>query len=233
MTWLRKIFVEDWKLKLLALGITLGLWFVVTEQQTAVTRHFPGVPVNFQPPDGMQISNDPRDEIELTLSGPRGEVERLSARDLTATVDIADRMSGERAIPLTKDRVKVDVPESVRIVSIEPRTVMVRLEPLVERELEVEPRFEGRLPEGCALENVVVSPKKVTVRGPASRVNELQRAPTETISLQGRCESFSAPQTAIDIPDRRIEVLETLVDVHVEISPRSATPADSRAQKPT
>ncbi len=231
MTGLRKIFVEDWKLKLLALGITLGLWFVVTEQETAVTRRFRGVPLIFQPPDGMQISNDPRDEIELTLSGPKHELERLSVRDIATAVEIADRSPGERTVPLTKDRVKVDLPESVRIVGIEPRTVTVRLEPQLERELEVEPRFEGRLPEGCALENVVVSPKKVTVRGPASRVNELEKAPTETISLQGRCESFSAPQTAIDIPDRRIEVLETLVDVHVEISPR-VKPADSRAQKP-
>ena len=228
MTWLRKIFVEDWKLKLLALAITLGLWFLVTEQQTPVTRRFGGVLVNFQPPKGMQISNDPRDEIELTLSGPKRELEHLSARDLTAAVSIADHVAGERGIPLTTDRVKIDLPAGVRIVNIEPRTVTVTLEPLVERELAVEPRLEGRLPEGCALKNVTVSPEKVTVRGPASRLNELQKAPTETISLQGRCESFSAPQTAIDIPDRTIEVLENLVDVRVEISSGATKPADSR-----
>ncbi|HYV25663.1 MAG TPA: hypothetical protein VE969_10555 [Pyrinomonadaceae bacterium] len=28
--WLRRIFVEDWSLKLLALAITLVLWFLVT-----------------------------------------------------------------------------------------------------------------------------------------------------------------------------------------------------------
>ena len=28
--WLRRIFVEDWSLKLLALTITLVLWFLVT-----------------------------------------------------------------------------------------------------------------------------------------------------------------------------------------------------------
>jgi hypothetical protein len=220
MVWLRKIFVDDWKLKLLALGLTLGLWFVVAEQQTPVTRRFRGVPLNFQTPDGLQISNDPPQEIELTLSGPKRELERLSMRDLAAAVEIADRTPGEHAVSVTKDRVRVDLPEGVQVISTEPKTIVVTLEPLVERELDVEPRFEGRLPEGCALENVTVSPKKVTVRGPASRVNELQKAPTDTISLEGRCESFSAPQTGIDIPDRTVEPVETLVDVHVDISPR-------------
>jgi hypothetical protein len=28
--WLRRIFIEDWSLKLLALAITLVLWFLVT-----------------------------------------------------------------------------------------------------------------------------------------------------------------------------------------------------------
>src|SRR5947208_16425362 len=32
--WLRQIFVEFWSLKLLALSITLALWFVVSAQQS-------------------------------------------------------------------------------------------------------------------------------------------------------------------------------------------------------
>jgi hypothetical protein len=46
--WLRRIFVEDWGLKLLALAITLVLWFVVSgreiEREVVVESHLEGRP---------------------------------------------------------------------------------------------------------------------------------------------------------------------------------------------
>src|SRR5437016_7363249 len=46
--WLRRIFIEDWGLKLLALAITLVLWFVVSgrdiQRELAVEPHLEGKP---------------------------------------------------------------------------------------------------------------------------------------------------------------------------------------------
>ena len=46
--WLRQIFIEDWSLKLLALTITLALWFFVSarqsEREVAVEPHVEGKP---------------------------------------------------------------------------------------------------------------------------------------------------------------------------------------------
>src|SRR5438094_8513281 len=46
--WLRRIFVEDWSLKLLALTITLALWFFVSahqsEREVVVEPHIEGKP---------------------------------------------------------------------------------------------------------------------------------------------------------------------------------------------
>src|SRR6478609_6741172 len=44
---LRKTFLEDWGLKLLALVITLALWLAVTGQNKPVTLRVPGVQMNF------------------------------------------------------------------------------------------------------------------------------------------------------------------------------------------
>src|SRR5437879_2512691 len=47
--WLRRVFIEDWSLKLLALAITLILWFVVSghdiEREVAVQASLEGKPV--------------------------------------------------------------------------------------------------------------------------------------------------------------------------------------------
>jgi YbbR domain-containing protein len=216
--WLRRIFVEDWNLKLLALAITLGLWFGVTGQRAPATTRLRGVQLNFQLPANMEISNDPRTEVEVTLTGSKRDLDGLNVRDLTANVDVSNMKPGERVVQLIPNRVvTMELPEGVHIDDIEPDTVPLRLEPRVEREVMVEARLEGSLPDGYELRAVNISPNKVVVRGPASHVNDLQKALTETIPLDGHKESFTVPQAAIDISDPKVDVINTVVDVYLEI----------------
>ena len=117
--WWRRIFIEDWSLKLLALAITLVLWFVVSGRE-------------------------------------------------------------------------------------------------VERELAVEPRVEGKPAAMYEVKEIIVTPAQVRVTGPASHVNALEKVPTETISIEGRRESFDAPRTAIQVADPKVGVRDS-VNVHVTI----------------
>src|SRR2546423_9605640 len=216
--WLRRIVFEDWNLKLLALAITLGLWFGVTGQRAPATIRLRGVQLNFQLPANMEISNDPRDEVEVTLTGSKRDLDSLNVRDLVANVDVSGMRPGERVVQLIPGRVvTMELPEGVRIDDIEPNTVPLRLEPRVEREIEVEARLAGSPPDGYELRAVNITPHKVLVRGPASHVNDLQKALTETIPLEGHKENFPVPQTAIDIPDPKVDVINTVVDVYLEI----------------
>ena len=128
--WLRRIFIEDWGLKLLALAITLVLWFVV------------------------------------------------SGRD-------------------------------------------------IQRELAVEPHLEGKPAPAYEVKDVVVTPDKVRVTGPASHVTALEKVPTEPISVEGRRESFDVPHTAIHVSDPKVGVLGT-VNVRVTI----VATEDSKPSKP-
>ena len=216
---LRRVFFRDWNLKLLALAVTLGLWFAVSGQRTHTARKFRNVQLHFQLPGNMEISNEARDEINLTLTGAESDLDLISASDLTATLDVSDRTAGERIVQLTPGRLKLDLPSGVVLEKIEPGSIQLRLEPVIDRELEVEARMEGKLPDGYELHQVSVNPGKVHVRGPASHINALIKAPTETISLEGRNQSFNLPQTSIDIPDQRVVVIEPAVDVFIDIQP--------------
>ena len=117
-SWSRQIFVEDWGLKLLALTITLALWFFVSARQA-------------------------------------------------------------------------------------------------EREVAVEPQIEGKPAPSFEVKEIVVTPNKVKVQGPADRVNAIERL-TLPISVEGRRESFDARGTALPMSDPRVEPLST-VNVHVTI----------------
>ncbi|MBD0373342.1 MAG: hypothetical protein ICV60_21075 [Pyrinomonadaceae bacterium] len=213
--WLHQIFLEDWTLKLVALLISFGLWIAITGQRKPTTIRLRNVQLDFQLPNDMEISNDPRRDIDITVSGSSDALENLNRRELIARVDVSGYRPGDRVVQLT-DKI-IDLPSGIKVVKIEPNTVLLRLEPSVEREIQVEARREGNLPEGFELYNVTVSPSRVRVRGPASHVNALQKAMTETIPVEGRHESFNVPQVAVDIPDQKITVIDPVVNVRLEI----------------
>jgi YbbR domain-containing protein len=214
---LRKVFLEDWGLKLLALVITLALWLAVTGQNKPVTLRVSGVQLNFLRHEGLEISNELPSTIEVVLTGSRAKLDRIGPHDLLATVDISDQKPGERIVRLSRDRVQMDLPEGVTVQGFHPATIPVRLEPRVEEQLDVEVKFEGTLPEGYELGSFTANPAKVRLRGPADRINALHKATTETVWLDGKKESFNLSNVAINIPDPRIDVLDPTVDIHIEI----------------
>src|SRR6266550_5310462 len=78
---LRKVFLEDWGLKVLALVITLSLWLAVTGQNKPVTLRVSGVQLNFLRPDGLEISNEPPSQVEVILTGSPDKLDRIGPRD--------------------------------------------------------------------------------------------------------------------------------------------------------
>lgn len=219
--WLRKLFLEDWGLKLLALVIAVALWLGVTGQNKPVTLRVSGVQLNFLQPNGLEISNDPPGTIDVILTGSKDKLDRIGPRDLIANVDLSDQRVGERVIKLTLDRVKVDLQEDVKIQGFHPASVPIRLEPVVEVPVEVEVKFEGKLPDGYEMTGVDVNPAKVRLRGPADRVNALRKVMTETIWLDGKKEGFTVSRVGINITDPKIDLLDPAVDIRVDVAQKN------------
>jgi hypothetical protein len=225
--WLHDLLFADWGLKLLALAITVGLWLAVTGQRAPSTARLRRVPLHFVLPAEMEIANEPREEVDVTLRGGKQSLNSLRSQDVDVTYDASAFSPGERLVRLARDTVTLELPEGsdsgdISIERVEPATLPLRLERRVEREIEVEPRLEGKLPEGYELLGAEARPQRVRVRGPESRMDELHKAPTETVLLDGKTAPFVAAQTAIDLPDRRLVPLDAVVDVIVRIGePRS------------
>jgi len=216
----RKIFMEDWSLKLLALAISLVLWLTVTGQNEPVTIRT-SVLLNFIRPESLEIGNDPPRNVDVLLTASRHKLDRLRLPDLVATVDLSDQHAGERVLRLS-DRAQMELPDGVRINAFQPSAIPVRLEPIVERQLQIEPQLDGKPAEGYEVYSFHPDKSSVTVHGPVNHVNALQKAPTETISIGGRRESFTVPNVAIDIPDPKVDLFDPVVSVEIEIGERRA-----------
>lgn len=216
--WVRKILFEDWSLKLLAVTITVVLWLAVTGQNEPKTLRVPGVQLNFLKQKGFEISNELPRNVEVILTGSPDKLKDIGSGGLVATVDVSDQKPGERVIRLSEDHVRMDLPPGVKIQGFQPTTIPIRLEPSMESQIDVEIKFEGKLPEGYEITGFSTSPARIRVSGPSDHVSALRKATTETVWLDGKTESFSLSNVAINIPDPKIVVLDSTIDLHVKIA---------------
>ncbi|MBK8465687.1 MAG: YbbR-like domain-containing protein [Chloracidobacterium sp.] len=213
---IRKVFLEDWGLKLIALVITLALWFGVTGLSTPTTKRFT-IPLNLNISSSAQIVNAPLQEVEIEVNGDKRKVEQINRTELAASLDLTDVEPGDRVILLSPESVFVPLPQGVKLVEVAPSRIAVNLEAVEEKDLEVKTITTGEPAPGYEVYSTTVLPPNVKVRGPASIVRILEYVQTDKINLTGKKDEFTAKQVPVVAPNPKAAVLNTFVDVIFKI----------------
>ncbi len=208
----RKVFLEDWGLKLTALIITFALWFGVTGLSTPTTKRLT-VPLNLNISSNAQVMNVPQQEVDIEISGDKRKIEQINRSELIASLDLTDLTPGERVVSLTPDNVYVALPQGIKLVEVAPSRIAVNLEAVEEKEIEVKTETTGQPVAGFEVYSRAVLPPKIRVRGPASIVRILEYVQTDKIDLTGKKDEFTAKQIPVAAPNPKAAVLNTFVDV--------------------
>lgn len=182
---LKKVFLEDWALKLVALAITLALWFGVTGLSTPTTRRI-SVPLNLSISSNAQITGPILAEVEIEISGDKRRIEDIDRKQLTASVDLTEVKPGEQAVTLSPDTVYVPLPQGVKLTAVTPSRIAINLESVEEKELDVRADIHGLPAAGYEIYSVSVLPPKIRVRGPASVMRTLEFIQTARIDVTGK-----------------------------------------------
>src|SRR5688572_13505258 len=111
---LRKVFFEDWALKLIALVITLALWLAVTGLSTPTTKRL-NVPLNLSVAGNVHITTVPQQEVKIEISGAKRRIDQSDREGRTATVAPTEAPMGERIVHLAADSFYVPLPQGVRL----------------------------------------------------------------------------------------------------------------------
>lgn len=234
-----KIFLEDWLLKLLALVITLALWFGVTGLSTPTTTRLTGIPLTIRFASNTEVTNSPVNEVDIIISGDKRRINQINKNDLIISVDLTDVQAGDRVVQLTPENITLDLPTGVKLDEIQPNRIAVRLEPVEIVEVDVRAETEGSLPEGYEIYSQTITPAKVRVRGPAGFLRSLSVISTEKIDLSDKISDFVAKQLPLNLENPKASPLEASVDVSFRIGERRVerlflTPiGDDTAQKAT
>ncbi len=213
---LRKIFLEDWAMKLVALGITLALWFGVTGLSKPGSERY-NVPLNLRLPDNTIIMNAPAQEVEIKISGDDRRLQQIKRGDLAISVDLSELLPGDRVVTLDPSQVSIELPTGIKLDEIQPNKIAVRLETAIEKEVAVKAETDGDVPEGFEIYGESIVPQSIRVRGPASFIRSLAAISTEKIDLRVQTADFTAKQVPVVVSNPKATPFETVVDVNFRI----------------
>lgn len=212
----RKVFLEDWMMKVVALAITLALWLGVTGLSTPGSENY-SVPLNLRTSDNSIVTGPLTEEVEIRVSGDKRRIEQLNKDDLRISLDLTDVAAGDHIVSLTPESVSITLPLGLKLDAIRPNKIPVKIEYVEEKEVAVTPETEGEIPEDYEVYSETVSPPRVPVRGPTSIIRSLSSVSTEKIDLTNRTADFTATQIPLNVSAARATLLQTVVDVTFRI----------------
>ena len=213
---IRKILLEDWLLKLVALAITLGLWLGVTGLSTPATKRL-SVQLVPSAANNVEVTNNPVSEVDIVVSGDERKLKPLTGKDPVALLDLTTVQPGDRVVSLSPENVSVDLPQGIKLDEIQPSRIAVKLEAVEELELPVRVEIQGKPAEGFEIYTQTVLPQKVRVRGPAGYLRTLEFISTDPISVEGKKDDLIAKQLPIGVSNSKSIIFNTVVDVMIRI----------------
>lgn len=203
--------------KLASLGAAFLMWLMISgarELTTSIT-----VPVQYRNiPKNLEISSDMMEQVHLILRGPSPLLSRLSHNEMPLIVDLSDvRTPGQRTFTL--DRRNVNLPAGVTLERAVPAQLQIRVETRISRDVPVKPQFEN-IPEGMKVVSAEVSPAKLTLVGPQSRVRHIQEVLTDAVDLRILDAKGNAASTAYSGDAQVNFTTSPAVTVHVTLAPK-------------
>jgi hypothetical protein len=167
----RSAFTERLAIKASAVLLALVLWFVVAAREP--TEEVVGVRFAPQLDSGL-VLRDPAPAIRALVIGRPSEILKLS----TTPLAISRALSSDApdTLVLTLRTSDVQVPEGIEVIvrDVQPRSVMLRFESVVSREVPVRSRVVAHAAGTIMTLPVRLDPESVTVSGPRRDVVRLR-----------------------------------------------------------
>jgi YbbR domain-containing protein len=168
--------------KIVSVILAFLLWGVVLGSQTVeVTKE---VQVEVVTSADVVVSNEVPDRVLFRLSGPKAFLRTILDRH---EEPIRINLGGVKPSVLTyrffSDGIRV--PIGVKVLSVNPAAVPIKLEYLKKKDVPVLVDLRGTPPEGFRLGGVQLKPDVVRIKGPESRVDAVNEVATKPIDLAG------------------------------------------------
>jgi YbbR domain-containing protein len=211
---IRRIFLENWPIKLASLVLAVTLWIYVTSKgKTEMSITAPLELRNI--PQGMVVVGDVPGSLELRLQGQERALRDIAAgKKVVGTVDLGRGKEGENIIHLSPDDIRK--PSGVLVTHLNPFEITVMLDRLDRKTIRLKPVLTGKPAPGYRVRDVSVNPLRVTLEGPAGVIGSFAVLQTLPIDVNGMRETTTV-EPRIDFQGKPVKVLEEDIGITITL----------------
>jgi YbbR domain-containing protein len=205
---------KNWVLKLLSFFFALFLWyFVVGEDKVDMNVTIPVEIVNL--PRDLVISNQFKKQLEVTVSGQRSLIRGMSEQHISRTIDLSKAKPGTVVIQHQPD--SIPLPRGISILRIQPTSVTLLLDQLINKSLEIKPVLIGKPNKDFRLDSVTLEPSSLKISGPKEIIGQEEFINTMPLDIND-LQQTTTKQSALDLKPYIADLIgEPVVSVKLTI----------------
>lgn len=137
----KKYILENWKLKLLSVGLATMLWFVVflmgeTKKEISVPVSIINLNKNYV------IMKTDIEKVDITLTGRVSVLKDIKESDVRVSLDLLNIREGENIFNLSKSNVQI--PRGVQIGDIRPSSTKIDVDRIIEKKVKTVVNLDKR-----------------------------------------------------------------------------------------
>ena len=126
--------------------------------------------------------------IEIQVTGLEEHLQALQETRLKYELDLSGLGNGIHTIPIKPESIKL--PQGVSIVKLNTRTITIRIDREIRKELPIVVSVEGEAAPGFHIAGISTAPHKAVLRGPQYILDDVEHIATNPIDITGATEAF-------------------------------------------
>lgn len=211
-------FTQNIGTKLISIAVAVILWVVVLgSRNVEVTKD---IPLEVITPTDVQPSNEIPDHISFRLSGPKAFLRAiLDRREDPIRVNLSGSKPGLVTYRFFSDNIRV--PIGVKVLSVNPTAILIKLESIKRRDVVVRPSLQGAPPEGFRILRAEIRPSTVKIRGAESRVDAVSEVTTMPFDVSA-IRQTTEKEVALDLTRSDVQLEGPLPKIFLEMEALSA-----------
>lgn len=221
-------------IKIFALLIAVLLWNTVMKTENPEwPKEIRNIPVTYSNAAALErlglVIMEPKEvTVNVKVNGRKNDMKDFSAKNIVATVDLSGYREGQFKVPIKVSL--INQKSSVVVDSWESKEVLFTFDKVIPKDIPISIEIEGQVPEGYLLGDVSSKSQFISIRGPRTWVNEVNKV-VATIDVSDLTSDAIRSRPVQILDDQGNEVIgvdkvPSVIDINISVLKTNSIPIE-------